>query len=330
MDALAGLLRAPRARGAFALRVVMTSPWALRILTESPLTPLAGVTGRTWVVPDDGEPVRIDPGDIVVTRAPGHYNVADPPATPPRVIIHPGQECCDLNGNSVRDGMAHGVRTWGNDPRGETVFVVGAYEHMSDVSDRLLRALPPILSLSNAEWRSPLVPMLCDEVLKDEPGQAVVLDRLLDLLLSSVLKAWFSQRRSSGLAWWRSRGDPIVERALRMMHERPAEPWTIDRLATQAGASRATLARRFKERVGESPMAFLRNWRMALAADLLCSPQETVGSVAEKVGYATPFAFSAAFKRARGISPQEHRDSARAVYEDAPIGALDRRRHRGR
>src|SRR5690606_31474860 len=115
----------------------------------------------------------------------------------PRVVIHPGQDCCDLNGNSVRDEMAYGVRTWGNDPGGETVFLVGAYERLSDVSDRLLRALPPVLSLSRAEWRSPLVPMLCDEVLKDEPGQAVVLDRLLDLLLSSVLKAWFSQQRSS-------------------------------------------------------------------------------------------------------------------------------------
>jgi AraC-like DNA-binding protein len=226
--------------------------------------------------------------------------------------------------------MTHGIRTWGNDPRGATVFLVGAYEHLSDVSDRLLRALPPVLSLSRAEWGSPLVPLLCDEVRKDEPGQAVVLDRLLDLLLATVLKAWFSQRHSSGLAWWRFQGDPIVERALRIMHERPAHPWTMDQLAAQSGASRATLARRFNDLVGESPMAFLRNWRMAMAADLLCRSGETVGSVAEKVGYATPFAFSAAFKRARGISPQEHRESARALSANIPLGASDDRRYSGR
>lgn len=330
MDALAQLLDAPRARGAFALRVVMTPPWALRILAESPLTLLAGVTGRAWIVPDAGKPVPLDPGDIVVTRAPGHYNVADPATTPPRAVIRPGQDCCDLNGNSLRDEWAHGVRTWGNDPRGETVFLVGAYERLSDVGDRLLRALPPVFSLSRAEWSSPLVPMLCDEVLKDEPGQAVVLDRLLDLLLSSVLKAWLLQRRSSEPASWRFRGDPVVERALRIMHERPADPWTMERLAAQSGASRAALARRFKELVGESPMAFLRNWRMAIAADLLCSPGETVSSVAEKVGYATPFAFSAAFKRARGITPQKHRERARALSENAPLGASGRRRHSDR
>jgi AraC-like DNA-binding protein len=78
-------------------------------------------------------------------------------------------------------------------------------------------------------------------------------------------------------------------------------------LAAESGASRSSLARRFQDLVGEPPMTFLKNWRMALAADLLCQPGETVGTVAGKVGYATPFAFSAAFKRVRGVSPQEHR-----------------------
>jgi AraC-like DNA-binding protein len=139
---------------------------------------------------------------------------------------------------------------------------------------------------------------------------------LLDLLLTAVLKAWFSRPDSSKPAWWRFQGDPLVERALRSMHDSPAHPWTMDQLAAQSGASRATLARRFHDRVGESPMTFLRNWRMAMAADLLCNAEETVSSVAEKVGYATPFAFSAAFKRVRGISPQQHRASALSTVRE--------------
>jgi AraC-like DNA-binding protein len=310
MDNLGGLLDAPRARGAFALRTVMTSPWSLRIIAESPVTLIAGISNELWVIPDDGEPVRIGPGDIAVTRAPDHYNVSDSPTTPPIVVIHPEQRCCDLEGSSVLESMTHGVRTWGNDPDGSTVFIVGAYEHLSDVSDRLLRALPPVLSLSHADWESPLVPLLCEEVVKDEPGQAAVLDRLLDLLLTAVLKAWFAKQDSSRPEWWRTQGDRIVEHALRIMHDTPAHPWTLDKLAAESGASRSSLARRFHDLVGEPPMTFLKNWRMAMAADLLCQPDETVGTVAEKVGYATPFAFSAAFKRVRGLSPQEHRASA--------------------
>ncbi len=307
MDTLGGLLDAPRARGAFALRAVMRSPWSLRILASSPVTLIAGVTGELWVIPCDGEPVRVGPGDVAVTRGPDHYNVADSPTTPPTVVVHPGQRCCDLEGKSVSEEMTHGVRTWGNDPLGDTMFLVGAYEHLSDISDRLLRALPPVLSLAHGEWESPLVSLLCDEVVKDEPGQAAVLDRLLDLLLTALLKAWFAQRDASRPEWWRFQGDRIVEKALRIMHDKPAHAWTLDSLAAETGASRSSLARRFQDLVGEPPMKFLKNWRMALAADLLCQPDETVGTVADKVGYATPFAFSAAFKRVRGLSPREHR-----------------------
>lgn len=307
MDTLGGLLDAPRARGAFALRAVMSTPWSLRDVAGSPLTLIAGVAGKLWLEPDDGDPFQIGPGDIAVIRTPTHYNLAGSPATPPQFIIHPGQHCRDMNGNSMHERMMHGVRTWGNDPEGATVFLVGAYEHLSDISDRLLRALPPVLSLTHSDWESPLVALLCDEVIKDEPGQAAVLDRLLDLLVTAVLKAWFAKHDSNTPEWWRFQGDQIIERALRLMHDNPSFPWSMDKLAAEAGASRASLARRFQERVGESPMTFLRNWRMALAADLLCQPNETVSTVAEKVGYATPFAFSAAFKRVRGISPQNHR-----------------------
>lgn len=307
MDTLVGLLDAPRARGAFALRAVMRSPWSLRVLAESPLTLIAVVKGTLWVMPDAGEPMPIGPGEVAVTRAPDHYTVADSLTTPPDVFILPGQQCTDRDGNPLAEVMTHGVRTWGNDPAGDTVFLVGAYEALSDISDRLLRTLPPLLSLTRAEFDSPLIALLCDEVIKDEPGQAAVLDRLLDLLLTAVLKTWFANREAGQPPWSRHHGDRIVDRALRIMHERPAYRWTLDALATEVGASRASLARRFQEVVGEPPMTFLKNWRMALAADLLCQPGETVSTVADKVGYATPFAFSSAFKRVRGLSPRDHR-----------------------
>ncbi|CAM5354763.1 hypothetical protein GCM10010345_77560 [Streptomyces canarius] len=67
------------------------------------------------------------------------------------------------------------------------------------------------------------------------------------------------------------------------------------------------LARRFTELVGEPPMTYLTGWRLTLAADLLRDPDATVGAVAQRVGYGSAFALSAAFKRERGLSPQEHR-----------------------
>ena len=92
-----------------------------------------------------------------------------------------------------------------------------------------------------------------------------------------------------------------------MLHDHPAKPWTVATLAAGIGISRAALARRFTELVGEPPMTYLTNWRLALAADLLLEPDATVGAVAHQVGYGSPFALSAAFKRVRGLSPQQHR-----------------------
>jgi AraC-like DNA-binding protein len=312
MDAIAGLLDGPRAREAFLLRVSMDPPWSLRVLDESPLTVISVVRGEAWVTSDGGETRVLRPGDVAVTRGTEHYSIADDPETPTTVIVYPGQRCTSLDGAELMDTMRLGVRSWGNAAEGETVMLIGAYELEGEVSGRLLRALPTVIALAADEWDCPLIPLLADEIVKDEPGQEAVLDRLLDLLLIAVLRAWFARPDAGAPDWYRASGDPVVGRALRLIHHNPAHPWTIAELAHEVGASRAAFARRFNELVGEPPMSFLTGWRIALAADLLLEPGATIGSVAEQVGYGSPFALSTAFKRVRGISPQQHRVRARA------------------
>lgn len=307
MDALAGLLDGPRARGAFLLRTAWDPPWSLRILAEAPLTLLAVPRGELWVVPDNGEPVHLRAGDIAITRGPDHYTVGDSPDTEATIEIHPGQDCRSLDGEPLDEVMSLGVRSWGNHREGSTIMLVGAYHSFGEIGDRLVSALPPVIALTQEEWDCPLVPILCDEVVKDDPGQIAVLDRMLDLVVIAALRAWFDRPEAEPPAWYRAQSDPVVGTALRLMQNNPAEPWTVATVAAETGVSRAVLARKFSELVGEPPMSFLTSWRIDLAADLLREPDVTVGAVAQKVGYSTPFALSSAFKRVRGVSPQEHR-----------------------
>ncbi|MFC4118298.1 AraC family transcriptional regulator [Nonomuraea zeae] len=304
MDQLAALLDGPRARGAFLLRSILDPPWSLRIQDEAPLSVTALVRGQAWIVLDDADPVPLRPGEVAINRGPEPYTVSDDPDTKPQIVIHPGQHCTTLDGESLYQAMDLGIRTWGNNPDGDTVLLTGTYNFEGEVSRRLLEALPTLI----VQPGDPIISLLGAEIVKDEPGQEAVLDRLLDLLLIAVLRSWFATHEAP--AWYRAMSDPVVGKAMRMLHNNPAHPWTVAALATEVGVSRASLARRFTDLVGEPPMAFLTDWRLALAADLLREPDATIGAVARKVGYGSPFALSAAFKRVRGISPQEHRAGA--------------------
>ncbi len=279
----------------------------MRIADEAPLALMAVAEGEAWVTPDGGEPVRLGPGDVAIARGPDPYTVGDRPGGAPDVVIGPGQVCTDPEGHSVAESMDLGVRTWGNAAEGDTVMLCGAYEEVATTGVRVLGALPPLLVVRHDEWGSPLVDLLCAEVTRQDMGQEVVLDRVLDLVVVSALRSWLARPDAEAPAWYRAHADEVVGRALRLLQTNPAHPWTVAELAHEVGMSRAALARRFTDLVGEPPMTFLTSWRLARAADLLRRPDATIAAVASEVGYATPFALSAAFKRVHGISPRDHR-----------------------
>lgn len=307
MDVLEALLDGPRARGAFLLRSLLDPPWALRIEDGAPLTVAAPLRGEAWLLPDDGDAVRLSTGDVAIVRGPGFYTVADDPATEPSVVVLPGGLCTSAeDGRSLVDEWSLGVRTWGA-PEGRTTLLTGTYDNAGEASKPLLAALPALVVLRRDQWRSPLIDVLAEEMQIAAPGQRAVLDRLLDVLLISALRTRFAAQREHAPAWYRAQQDPVVGVALARIHGAPERPWTVATLAAEAGVSRANLAKRFTDLLGEPPMAYLTHWRLAVAADLLTDPEATVTSVARRVGYSTPFAFSTAFKRARGISPQQHR-----------------------
>src|SRR5215470_896349 len=317
VDTIAGLLDGPRARRAFLLRCTMDPPWALRIEDEAPLSVVAMLRGRACFVVDGEEPQWLDADDVAMLRGPDHYLFADDPATPPQAIIHANQRCTTPDGQEIPQMRSFGVRRWGNAPDGATEILTGTYNFEGEVSRRLLDTLPPHLVLRRGDWQTPVLGLLAAEMLRDEVGQDAVLDRLLDLLLIDAVRTWFARTEQTAPGWYRAQRDPVVAQAVRLLQESPAEAWTIGALASQTRVSRATLARRFADVVGQPPMEFLTEWRLTLAADLILDPRETVGSVARAVGYSSPYALSAAFKRVRGVSPHEHRIAQRSVTAEA-------------
>ncbi|PSK99391.1 AraC family transcriptional regulator [Murinocardiopsis flavida] len=315
-DVLADLLAQVRARGAALTRDAYAEPRGVRQAAPEPLTLIVAVRGTHWITvdapdADAGPPLALHPGEAALLRGLGPYTRTRAPGAPPDLVVHGLDHYTDAAGRPVPGPEVTGTRTCGHPEHPETALVVtGSYSWTGDAGERLLEGLPPLTRVGAGELPVALVDLLAEEVGIDAPGQEAVLERLLDLALVRVLRAVFGRPGAEAPRWWAAQADPVVGRALRALHRSPSEPWTVSGLAEAAGASRATLARRFADLLGESPMAYLADRRMSLAADLLDDPEATVASVARSVGYRDEFAFSTAFKRLRGRAPSAHRGRA--------------------
>ncbi|TQL97486.1 AraC-like DNA-binding protein [Actinoallomurus bryophytorum] len=310
MDVLSDLLHRARARNAPVRQLIQRPPWSLTFADAPPLTVMATLGGHASIRLDDAAAVRLAAGDIALISTVGRYTIADDPSTPPQVVIR-GQRKYVVGGDDeVATERSLAPRTYGDGLPGATIMLRGAYELRGDVGDRLLDMLPPLAIVPAGPRTRAALDLLATEVACDEPGQDAILDRLLDFVLVLALRAWCA-RPESAPAWYRALADPAIGDALRFLHADPAHRWTVAALAAEVGMSRAAFAARFTGLVGEPPLTYLTGWRMTLAADLLRDTEATIATVARKVGYEDAFAFSVAFKRARGVTPSAWRRQVR-------------------
>lgn len=263
----------------------------------------------------DGQPPEhLTAGSMVIVRGPAPFTFVDKIGTEAEPV-----ECGEHCATPEQGGTHHrlGWHDSGPDnPEDATTLVVGAYPVNGEIGRQLLEALPVVLQVDAGGAASAVRDLLAAEVAVDAPGQQVVLDRLLDWMLVCALREWFERPDSRTLRWYAALGDAVVGPTLRFMHTEPAAPWTVSILADRVGVSRATLAKRFPELVGEPPLTYLGRWRITLAADMLLEQDAaTIAEVARAVGYSDAFALSAAFKRIRGVNPSEFRRTGIGTHE---------------
>ena len=290
MDLLHDHLVRARATGAVFARTVVTPPWGLRLGGSIQLAVHAVTQGRAWLWLDDpADALELRPGEISLVRGGSAHHIAH----------EPGARCLGP------DEFRAQYRQFASDAdRGATVFLCGAYQFSGDVASGLLDALPRVLTLSSSvdEPLHEVIMLVSRELTNVEAGQQTVLDRLLDVVLVLALRSDF---RTSATAprWYRASGDPRLRAALQAMHEDAGHPWTVPELAAISGLSRAAFARVFRDALGQAPLQYLTEWRMTLARDHLRAGELSLANIAATVGYASPYAFAAAFRRHHGTAP---------------------------
>jgi len=188
----------------------------------------------------------------------------------------------------------------------------------------LLSALPRMLharsSADGKDWVAQLIRLAVEESERDRTGGETVLAKVSELMFVDVVRNHIDNLPEGSLGWLSGLRDGHVGAALRLIHARPTEAWTIESLAREVGLSRSAFAERFVHYVHITPMNYLGRWRMQLASRLLERPSISAAQAGVEVGYESEAAFSRAFKRFVGVPPGEWR---RTRTGTAPVTRRD-------
>jgi len=188
----------------------------------------------------------------------------------------------------------------------------------------LLSALPGMVHVADAMaaedgWLGTLIDVVLREARERRPGSGAVLSKLSELIFVAAVRRFGETRPPDYRGWIAGLADPVVGRALRVLHADPARAWTVGELAREAGASRTTLTERFTEQVGMPPMTYLGSWRIQIAAGHIAGGAKSLAEVAVLVGYerrppsVTPSSASLACPRRTGAAKRTELVSASAV-----------------
>ncbi len=304
MDVLSDAIAAMRTGRPHSSRTVNFAPWGIRFPASEGAGFHVVLQGTAWLIPpDDGAPVRLGPGDVVLLAHGTGHGLADRPGTP----LVDALPAADGSWPTVPDRGPVGAE--------ETLLLCGAYQLSRARAHPLLTELPPYVHLPARVGAHPrlraAVDLLGAELAEPQPGSDAIVPALLDTLLLYLLRTWWLSvcaDRSTG--WSAALSDPVVAGALRALHADPARAWTVEELGALGGLSRAAFARRFTAHVGRSPLAYLTWWRMTTAGRLLRTDDLPLRAVAERSGYSSEFAFAKAFKREYGMAPGRYRKGA--------------------
>ena len=257
------------------------------------------------------------PGDVVLLPTGIAHRLSSGPDAGTTPFDHAAAERALAAGESLRLGTGPG----------QTRILCASYRQDPAVTAPLLTLLPDVLHIPARQAGTALdatLRLLASEISQPQPGAAAVLDRIVDILLVQLLRAWLAtdpaQARTP--SWLSALTDPVAGPALAVLHTQPGRDWTILSLAAAIGVSRATLARRFPAQVGCTPAAYLTRWRMDLAAVRLRDTDDTVGAVARSLGYTSEYAFNRAFTRDRRIPPGRYRTHSRAAQPGPSAGPV--------
>jgi AraC-like DNA-binding protein len=304
MDPLSDVLSLLKPRSYMAGGFDAGGDWSLQFQKHEGIKCYAVVSGQCWLeVQGVAEPMLLKAGECFLLPRGLPFRLANDLSLPP-------QDALELLRRRREAGV--GVINGG----GDCMLVGGHFVFNGRHTSILLEALPPISHVHKESDRESLrwsLEKLVQELKERRPGCVLIAQHMAHMMLVQALRLVLAEEESNGVGWLYALADPQIGGAIGALHSDPAQRWTLETLAQHVGMSRSTLALKFKQTVGASPMEYLTRWRMLLAGDRLVHSSRPVSVIAQALGYESDSAFSTAFKRVMGCSPRQYvRDQAAA------------------
>lgn len=307
-DVLADVLDSLKLRGRFFCQTELSAPWSLGFAAGFFAHFHVVERGNCWLEIDGvSGAVASKEGDLVVVIPRGQgYQLSDRPGTPPVPLA-------ELIGNS-QGGLRALIKHGGGGS--QTELICGAFEYQGPQANAALAVLPLWIRVPKREghaneWLNSTLRFLRKETKQASLGSETIVARLIDVIFVEAVRTWLKDRPRGSAGWLGALRDPAIGTALGLLHKNPEKAWTVPSLAARVGMSRSPFAARFAALVGQSPMSYLKQWRLQLAARLLRDQSLSLAMIAEQVGYESAAAFSRVFKREFRVSPGQYRRNSR-------------------
>ena len=301
MDVLTDVLNTVELKGWLSSRRELGSRWRYEFAAGKDSMFHAISDGGAYLqVEGEGAPIRVADGDVLLFPTGHAHALYDDPRSPLTRLVQ-----LDYNpqrGYQVVNGEGEGPKL---------LMLCGAFHFAYPSGLPLLRRLPKLIHIPGTQGRmaqgcAAIVELIARESATQQPGAAVVLNRLTELLFIQVIRRWIDQQATAAVGWGAALRDQPISAALGLIHQSPEHKWTVNELATAVALSRSAFSARFSELVGEPPLTYLTRWRMLRAARLLKN-EVGIETVATLLGYESEVAFRKAFKREMGMPPAQYR-----------------------
>ena len=297
-DVLGDILETLRFRGSIFFRSELAAPWGMSLPEmDIPRFHIA-LSGDCFVGAGDHQSIRMRESDILMLPNGQSHWIADQPG---RKLVSSARadKACKL-GDPL---FQHGEIT--------NRLMCGMVRFDEGAAHPILDALPammyfPMLESSGAIWST--VSLIDAEMRGRQSTNSRITDRLTEVLFLQLLKHYVSQSEEK-IGFLAALRDRRVYRALTLIHKAPEFDWTLSSLGAEVGMSRATLVRRFQDIVGVAPMAYIMDWRLMKAHELVKHTIQPLEQIAQTTGFASARTLSRAFKRHYGFTPHEMRQS---------------------